>query len=71
MGNRDWTRYFLDKNTFSNTHQLSVSGATEKTKFYLSGGVDDENGILAGIVKNDNYRRYSMRLRSVIKYGTG
>ena len=63
MGNRDWTRYFLDKNTFSNTHQLSVSGATEKTKFYLSGGVDDENGILAGIVKNDNYRRYSMRAK--------
>lgn len=63
MGNRDWTHYFLDKNTFSNTHQLSVSGATEKTKFYLSGGVDDENGILAGIVKNDNYRRYSMRAK--------
>lgn len=61
MGNRDWTDYFLNKSTFSNTHQLSVSGASEKTRFYLSGGVDDENGILAGIVKNDKYRRYSMR----------
>lgn len=63
MGNRNWTDYFLNKSTFSNTHQLSVSGATEKTKFYLSGGVDDENGILADIAKNDNYRRYSMRAK--------
>lgn len=63
MGNRDWTRYFLDKYTFSNTHQLSVSGATGKTKFYISGGVDDENGVLAGIVKNDSYRRYSLRAK--------
>ncbi len=23
--------------------------------------MDDENGILSGVVKNDNYRRYSMR----------
>lgn len=63
MGNRDWTDYFLNRTTFSNTHQLSISGATEKTRFYLSGGVDNENGILSGIVKNDNYRRYSMRAK--------
>lgn len=63
MGDRDWTRNFLDKYTFSNTHQLSVSGATEKTKFYLSGGMDDQNGILADVVKNDYYRRYSMRAK--------
>lgn len=61
MGNRNWTNYFLDKSTFSHTHQLSISGATEKTKFYLSGGVDDENGVFSGIVKNDKYLRYSMR----------
>ena len=63
MGNRDWTDYFLNKSTFSNTHQLSISGASEKSRFYLSGGVDDENGILSGIVKNDKYRRYSMRAK--------
>lgn len=63
MGNRNWTDYFLDKSTFSNTHQVSVSGSTEKTRFYLSSGMDDENGILAGIVKNDKYRRYSMRAK--------
>lgn len=63
MGNTDWTSYFLDKFTFSNNHQMSVSGATEKTKFYLSGGVDNQDGVLSDIVKNDKYRRYSMRAK--------
>lgn len=66
MGNRNWTNYFLDKATFSNSHQVSLSGATEKTKFYLSGGMDNENGIFSGIVNNDKYRRYS--LRSKVNY---
>ena len=61
MGNKDWTKYFLDKNTFSNTHQLSVSGAANKIKFYLSGGYDEENGVLSGIVKDDSYTRYNFR----------
>lgn len=61
MGNRNWTNYFLDKSTFSQAHQLSISGATEKTKFYLSGGVDSEDGVFSGVVKNDKYIRYSMR----------
>ena len=61
MGNRNWTNYYLDKATFSNSHQVSISGATEKTKFYLSGGVDNEDGVFSGIVNNDKYLRYSMR----------
>ena len=61
MGNRDWTSYYLNRSTFNQTHQVSVSGATEKTRFYLSGGFDDEDGLFSGIAKNDKYRRYSMR----------
>lgn len=61
MGNRNWTNHFLDKSTFSHTHQVSISGATERTKFYLSGGIDDQNGVFSGVVKNDKYTRYSMR----------
>jgi TonB-linked SusC/RagA family outer membrane protein len=64
MGNRDWTDFFLNKNTFSHTQQISVSGATDRTRFYLSGGLDSENGVLAGIVANDNFRRYNFRTRS-------
>ena len=65
MGNRDWTSYFIDKATFSHTHQVAVSGATEKTQFYLSGGVDDESGILSDFA-DDHFRRYS--IRSKISY---
>ena len=61
MGNRDWTSYYLDRSTFNQTHQVSVSGATEKTRYYLSGGFDDEAGMFSNLVKNDKYRRYSMR----------
>jgi TonB-linked SusC/RagA family outer membrane protein len=61
MGNRDWTKYFLDKNTFSSTHQLSVSGTSGRARFYLSGGYDKDNGVLSDIVKDDSYARYSFR----------
>ena len=64
MGNKDWTAYFIDKYTFSNAHQVSVSGRTEKVSFYLSGGFDSENGILSKIVDNDTYDRYNFRLKS-------
>jgi TonB-linked SusC/RagA family outer membrane protein len=63
MGNQDWTKYFLDKYTFSNSHQVSVSGHAGKTTFYLSGGMDDENGILSDIVDDDNYQRYNFRIK--------
>lgn len=63
MGNRDWTSYYLDRSTFSQTHQVAVSGATERTRFYLSGGFDNEDGLFSDIVNNDKYRRYSMRAK--------
>jgi TonB-linked SusC/RagA family outer membrane protein len=61
MGNKNWTNSFLDKYTFSNSHQISVSGATAKTNFYFSGGMDNEDGVFSNIVKNDKYIRASMR----------
>jgi TonB-linked SusC/RagA family outer membrane protein len=61
MGNRNWTNYFLDKSTFSQSHQAAISGATPNTKFYLSAGVDNEDGVFSGVVNNDKYIRYSMR----------
>jgi TonB-linked SusC/RagA family outer membrane protein len=67
MGNRDWTDFFLNKNTFSHTRQVSVSGATPRSRFYLSGGFDNENGVLTNIVKNDDYKRYSFRSKGSYK----
>ncbi|MDR2388842.1 MAG: SusC/RagA family TonB-linked outer membrane protein, partial [Tannerellaceae bacterium] len=67
MGNRNWTDFFLNKNTFSHTQQVSVSGATPKSRFYLSGGLDRENGVLTGIARNDDYKRYSFRAKGSYK----
>ena len=36
---------------------MSVSGGTEKTQFYVSGGAQTESGI----IKNTGFRRYSVR----------
>lgn len=63
MGNTNWTNYFLDKNSFSQNHQISISGGSENTRFYLSGGYDDQNGIFSRIVNRDDYKRYSMRAK--------
>ncbi len=63
MGNKDWTSYFIDKITFSTSHQVAVSGKTDKTTFYVSGGYDRENGVLSKIVENDLYERYNMRVK--------
>lgn len=59
MGNRDWTFYFLDDYTFSQKHHIQLDGKTEKTRFYLSGSFDDENGALN--IAEDLFRRYSIR----------
>lgn len=61
MGNRDWTKHFLDKNTFSTSHQVVVSGGSTKASYYLSGGIDMQDGVMAGVAKRDDYTRYSLR----------
>ena len=39
-------------------HNLSISGGSEKTTFYIGGGLTD----IAGVAINDDYRRYSSRI---------
>jgi hypothetical protein len=39
------------------SHEVSVSGATDKTNYYLSGGYYDQQGIAPGSL----FERYSMR----------
>ena len=45
---------------FDNT--LSVSGGSQQTTFFLSGGASNQNGIVVG--NNDRYDRYSVRLKA-------
>ena len=59
MGARDWTPYFLSDYTFSQKQNIQLDGKTEKTRFYLSGAYDDENGALR--LAEDDFKRYSLR----------
>ncbi len=53
----DWERVlFGETGTIKNT-RLSVTGGNEKTKFYVNGSIADETGI----VKNTDFKRYSLR----------
>lgn len=59
MGNRDWVSYFLDNETFSQDHNISVSGRSKSADYYLSGGYNRFNGNLK--LADDYFDRYSAR----------
>ncbi len=62
MGNTDWTHAFLDRSMFSQSHSFSLSGATERTNFYVSAGYDSEDGVLSKLAQ-DSYDRYNTRVK--------
>ena len=70
MGNRDWTKYFIDKVTLSHSHQISVSGGSDHYRYYSSVGLDTDNGLLSNIVKKDLWRRLNMRVKGEYKIGS-
>jgi TonB-dependent starch-binding outer membrane protein SusC len=52
----DWQDLIFKKAPMQ-THNLTVSGGNEKTRFSVSGSIFDQDGILVG----SNYKRYSLR----------
>ena len=61
MGNRDWNNYFLTENSFSQNHSLSIDGASEKARYFISGNYNRQNGVLA--IDDDYFDRYSFRTK--------
>lgn len=59
MGDRDWTKYFLDNTTFSQRQYISLSGKSGNTNYYVSGAYDNQAGALK--VADDKFDRYSLR----------
>jgi TonB-linked SusC/RagA family outer membrane protein len=59
MGNRDWTKYYLDNPTVSQRQNLSLSGKAGNTSYYLSGSYDSQNGALK--LAKDKFDRYAFR----------
>lgn len=66
----DWTDALLRTAAMQN-YSVSYSGGTDKSNYYVSGSVFDQNGI----VINTSYRRYTLqfnnesRVRSWLKFG--
>ncbi|QCX38474.1 TonB-dependent receptor [Aureibaculum algae] len=61
MGNQNWTDYFLSNATFSQNHNLSVSGGSEKVNFFMSASHNKHNGSLK--IAEDYFTRTGMRAR--------
>jgi TonB-linked SusC/RagA family outer membrane protein len=59
MGKKDWTKYFLDNFTLSQRHNISLSGKSGNTSYYLSGAYDSQNGALK--IAEDKFDRYTTR----------
>lgn len=59
MGDRDWVGYFFDNYTFSQDHNVSISGRSESADYYLSGGYNRSNGALT--LTDDYFDRYAVR----------
>jgi TonB-linked SusC/RagA family outer membrane protein len=53
----NWMDVVFNDNAMLQSHEVSVSGATDKTNYYLSGGYYDQQGIAPGSL----FERYSMR----------
>jgi len=57
IADNDWYDYLYKDNTFSQQHNISASGGTQKFKYYLSGSYYDQNGLLK--VGNEDLKRYT------------
>ncbi|MCT4591264.1 MAG: TonB-dependent receptor [Carboxylicivirga sp.] len=68
-GNTDWMKEWFNDNSFSQSHNVALSGGVESGKldYYASFGYSEDNGILKHVPK-DEYNRYnfSIKVRSQI-----
>src|SRR5690625_4543276 len=79
--NYDWPRVLLADQSFNQKHNINLSGGSENTNFFLSGGFVDQDGIYR--YGYDNYKRLNLlsnlnsqvndwlNVRSSIKYAKG
>lgn len=54
----DWRDMIFRNNALMQHYELSISGASEKTRYYLSAGMHDQDGITYGTF----FHRYTVRL---------
>ncbi len=57
----NWQKEVFNRNAPQQSHELSVSGATEKVNYYLSLGYNNQEGIVGGNWDRSNFSRLSLR----------
>lgn len=57
----DWQDLLFYDNAPVENHQVSISGASDKVNYYVSGGYYKQDGIVGGDVDRSNYERMSLR----------
>lgn len=57
LGDTDWLSKIYKKFGLTHQHNISVSGGTDKVKYYSSVGLMNQDGIL----RNTDFKRYNMR----------
>lgn len=57
----DWQDELFNDNAPSQSHELSISGATERVNYYISMGYNHQEGIVGGDRDRSNYRRLTLR----------
>lgn len=60
-GNTNWHRELYKSSSFSQTHNISLSGGTDRFKFYVSAAYKDNEGLLA--FGEDNMNKYNTNIR--------
>lgn len=57
----NWQKEVFNRNAPQQTHELSVSGASDAVNYYVSAGYTDQQGIVGGNFGRSNYRRLTLR----------
>ncbi|WP_158618138.1 SusC/RagA family TonB-linked outer membrane protein [Chitinophaga lutea] len=65
LADTDWYDEILNKQALQTQHNLSVSGGSEKTRYYAGAGYAYEGGLFDLV----NFRRYNMRLNLESRIG--
>jgi len=61
----DWQKAIFNNSARRYSHELSLSGGTDRSTFYLSAGVQNQDGIVATEISN--YQKMNLRLNSTHK----
>lgn len=64
-GNTDWYKELYKKSTFATDHNISISGSSGKTSFYVTGRYFGQDGLFR--YNTDDYQLFNMRAKGAVQ----